>query len=149
MTITNLPCVDKLVEVGLNKYEALAYLALLQENSTTAMDIAYRSGVPRQRIYDILDNLQTKGLCAVQEGRPRLYTAYQPEPALRALLNYRKQQQAIEIERQNRLIQELIPALNTATTGENGESSSPANGKNLLSAPESDDGDAFRDIGGF
>mgnify|MGYP003336008963 CR=1 FL=1 len=148
MPITNLTCVDKLVEIGLNKYEALAYLALLEENKATAMDIAHHSGVPRQRIYDVLDNLQTKGLCAIQEGRPRLYIAYRPQPALRALLNYHKQQQAIEIERQARLIQALIPALNTATNGKNAEPP-PKNDRHLFSAPQGDNGDAFRDIGGF
>jgi sugar-specific transcriptional regulator TrmB len=149
MPVTNLSCVDKLVEIGLNKYEALAYLALLEENNAAAIDIANRSGVPKQRIYDVLDNLQTKGLCSVQEGRPRFYIAYPPQQALPALLNYRKRRQATENERQARLIQELIPSLGTVTNGENGKHMSLEDGELSLPAQEVDHVDAYRDIGGF
>ncbi len=142
MTITNQFYVDKLVAVGLNKYEALAYLALLEKNSVAAIDVANRSGIPKQRIYDVLDNLRAKGICSVSEGRPRCYTVYYPQQALTALLNYRKQQQAAENERQTRLISELILTLNTISNGENGESSPLAhNDDNVV--------DTYRDIGGF
>ncbi len=141
MSMIQLPCVDKLVDVGLNRYEALAYLALLEENKATAIDVAHRSGVPKQRIYDVLDNLQAKGLCSIEEGRPRCYTAFQPHQALPALLAYRKQQQTAENERQSHLIAELIPVLAVAFNGKNGEESAPV--------PENNNGDLYRDIGGF
>ena len=141
MSIAHLPCVDKLVAIGLNKYEALAYLALLEKNNVAALDIAGRSGIPKQRIYDVLDNLQTKGLCSVREGRPRCYMAHRPQQALPAVLDYRKRQQALENERQAHLIEELIPALDVALYDENGE----------LSSVTYDDvnGVTHRDIGGF
>ncbi len=141
MPLTNLSCVDKLVDIGLNKYEALAYLALLEENNAAAIDIASHSGVPKQRIYDVLDNLQNKGLCAIREGRPRCYTAYQPQQALPALLDYQKQQQAAQNEYYDHLIQELISSLNTASTGENGESAT--------ALQNNDNVDLYRDIGGL
>lgn len=124
MPVAELSRIDKLVSAGLSKYEALAYLALLEKNNTAALDIADRSGIPRQRIYDILNRLQAKGLCSAREGRPRRYAALQPEQALTAMLNYRKRQQAAENERQARLIKELIPSLNVVINREIGEPSS-------------------------
>lgn len=141
MSIINPSCADKLVAIGLSKYEALAYLALLEKNDTTALDIAERSGIPKQRIYDVLNNLQTKGLCLVQEGRPRCYIAHQPQQALTAVFNYRRQQQAAENDRQARLIEELIPILDARLNGERG--GPPAQVQNA------NDVNAYRDIGGL
>ncbi|MFQ5575686.1 MAG: TrmB family transcriptional regulator [Anaerolineae bacterium] len=143
MDIETLPCLEKLSAIGLSKYEALAYLALLKKNHTPALNIADRAGIPRQRIYDVLNNLQTKGLCFAQAGRPRSYGAYPPKRALTASLNYRKQQQAAENERQARLIEEVIPVLNTVYHAQNSQPApvpnpAPGNGP----GPE-------RDIGGL
>lgn len=143
MSIITLPCIDKLMAIGLSKYEALAYLALLKNNNATALEIVDRSTIPRQRIYDTLNSLQVKGLCSVKEGRPRYYIAHQPEQALEAMLNYRKQQQAAENERQVQLIQELISSLNEIM---------PNGSNNEIPASPSqsdDDADTYRHIGGF
>ncbi len=151
MSIVNFSYVDKLVAIGLNKYEALAYLALLEKNNVTAIDVANRSGIPKQRIYDVLDNLRTKGVCTAREGRPRCYIARQPQQSLTAVLAYRKQQQAVENERQARFIEELIPSLNMAINGGNGESASPSHDDDQHDDDHHDDDhiDAHRDIGGL
>ncbi|MFQ5614828.1 MAG: TrmB family transcriptional regulator [Anaerolineae bacterium] len=141
MSLIEPDCVDRLVAIGLSKYEALAYLALLEENNTTALNVSDRAGIPRQRIYDVLGSLQTKGACTVREGRPRCYAARRPQQALAAILDYRRQQQARENERQARLIQELIPVLNTRLNGDDGT---------LPSKPaETGQVKVRRDIGGF
>ncbi len=141
MSDSELTCIETLVTVGLNKYEAQAYIALLKKNKATATEVAQRAGIPKQRIYDVLDNLQLKGLCGTHNGRPRNYIAFQPRQALQALHTYRKQQQAAENARHTKLINELVPSLNQMANGENGEIQSQ--GEDTSRA------DAFRDIGGL
>ena len=52
--MTNHEYLKNLIELGLNTYEAKVYLSMLGKNSITASDASKMSGVPRQRIYDIL-----------------------------------------------------------------------------------------------
>jgi sugar-specific transcriptional regulator TrmB len=70
--------VDLLQRVGLNKYEAEAYAALLQHGPLTGYELGKRSGVPLSRSYEILERLTAKGLALVQPGDPPRYAAEAP-----------------------------------------------------------------------
>jgi hypothetical protein len=74
--------VDLLQRVGLNKYEAEAYAALLQHGPLTGYELGKRSGVPLSRSYEILERLTAKGLALVQPGDPPRYVAEAPEQFL-------------------------------------------------------------------
>src|SRR5262245_25664234 len=74
--------IDLLQRVGLNKYEAEAYAALLQHGPLTGYELGKRSGVPLSRSYEILERLTTKGLALVQPGDPPRYIAEAPEQFL-------------------------------------------------------------------
>ena len=74
--------VDLLQRVGLNKYEAEAYAALLQHGSLTGYELGKRSEVPLSRSYEILERLTAKGLALVQPGDPPRYAAEPPEQFL-------------------------------------------------------------------
>ena len=63
---------DLLVQLGLTNYEAKAYHALLQRGSSTASQVAELSGLPRQRIYDVLAGLVAKGLASARPGQVAL-----------------------------------------------------------------------------
>lgn len=74
-------------ELGLNAYEARVYVTLLGKDSFSATQIADYSGVPRQRIYDILAALAERGLVINRPGRKgNTYTAVSPRKALRGLV---------------------------------------------------------------
>jgi len=103
--------VEKLASLDLNRYEAAVYISLLQQGEATAVELAELSGVPRQRVYDVLDSLCNKGLCQRKGERPRRHVAVEPEKALPAMLEQRLRQQAAENERYARLIQELMVEL--------------------------------------
>src|SRR4051812_7959419 len=75
--------VDLLQRVGLNKYEAEAYFALLAEGPITGYELGKRSGVPLSKSYETLEKLTRRGLALVQPGDPPRYTAEQPERFLR------------------------------------------------------------------
>jgi sugar-specific transcriptional regulator TrmB len=53
--------VEKLERIGLTEYEAKAYFALLEVHLNTATKVSEKSGVPRTRIYSVLESLMNKG----------------------------------------------------------------------------------------
>jgi sugar-specific transcriptional regulator TrmB len=78
--------VDRLVRLGLTTYEARAYLALVRRDAYTAAQVARQSGVPRQRIYDVLGTLVEKGLASTRPGNVVKYAAIAPELAIERLV---------------------------------------------------------------
>jgi sugar-specific transcriptional regulator TrmB len=70
--------VEKLQRVGLTQYEAKAYLALLNTHLSTATQVSEQSGVPRTKIYSVLETLKNKGWVRVYSGVPLLFKAVAP-----------------------------------------------------------------------
>ena len=100
--MSNTEYLQNLIELGLNSYEAKVYLSILGKNSVTASVASKMSGVPRQRIYDILNSLQTKGLCHEKPGKVLKYKASEPKKALISMLvdKNNKFQKQLEIQRE-------------------------------------------------
>ncbi len=69
--------------LGLNSYEARAYLHLLRWGPQRPRDIARGAGVPYQRIYDVLDSLVSRGL--VSPAGEGVYAAVEPSRAFHAI----------------------------------------------------------------
>lgn len=82
--------VDRLVRLGLTTYEARAYVALVRRDSFTAAQVARQSGLPRQRIYDVLGSLVEKGLASTRPGTVVKYAAIAPELAIERLVASRR-----------------------------------------------------------
>ncbi|GLI45758.1 TrmB family transcriptional regulator [Methanoculleus bourgensis] len=59
--------------LGMNEYEANVYSTLVGLQKATARDIHEVSGVPRGRIYEILNDLARRGFIGVEEGSPTSY----------------------------------------------------------------------------
>ncbi len=78
--------VDALVRLGLSKYEAKVYLATVALGTSVAGKIYRISGVPRPRVYEVLESLSQRGLVEIQQGRPMRYTARSPSEAIRRLV---------------------------------------------------------------
>jgi len=70
--------VKKLQRIGLTEYEARAYLALLNAHLNTATKISEKSGVPRTKIYSVLESLGHKGWIRIYSGVPLLFKAVDP-----------------------------------------------------------------------
>jgi HTH-type transcriptional regulator, sugar sensing transcriptional regulator len=86
-----------LLNLGLNRYEAAAYVALTRRGRATGAEVARLAGLPRQRIYDVLDGLVGRGLATVEPGRPAYYAAVDPDHAIALLLDgHRSALQAFE-----------------------------------------------------
>jgi sugar-specific transcriptional regulator TrmB len=74
-----LALLDQLQRIGLSKYESMAYTTLLKFHLNSATMLAEKSGVPRTKIYQVLESLQDKGWIKVFSGAPLLFKATQPE----------------------------------------------------------------------
>jgi sugar-specific transcriptional regulator TrmB len=102
--------VSQLTRLGLTSYEAKAYLTLIRRDSFTAAQVARQSGLPRQRIYDVLGSLVQKGLAAARPGNVVKYAATPPELAIELLLAAHRDELA-QMERDAQLmVTDLKPA---------------------------------------
>lgn len=87
---TYLDDLEELLE--LTEYEATALEHLLKLGRTTAPNLTEATGIPKARIYGVLDSLADAGYIKVIPGRPKQYQPKPPETILdRAEENYRQQ----------------------------------------------------------
>lgn len=68
-----------LANLGFTEYEARTYLALLQKSPLTGYAVARTSGVPRSKIYEVLDSLVERGDILISNGEPTQYTPKLPK----------------------------------------------------------------------
>ena len=80
-----MPDPASLALLGLTSYEAQAYMALLGRPRLSPPEVAALAKIPRQRVYDVLESLSAKGLCAVRDTAPKSYAALEPEQGLSML----------------------------------------------------------------
>jgi sugar-specific transcriptional regulator TrmB len=71
--------IELLQQIGLNKYEAEAYITLLAEGPPTGYELGKRSAVPLSQSYEILERLTQKGLVPIKPADP----VRSPTPASR------------------------------------------------------------------
>lgn len=99
-------------DVGLSEYEARVYRALLTTGPTTAKELSQRSDVPKGRIYDVLDALESSEMVRSQEStRPKRYAAVEPEAALSRLLEERRREVSEELQRYEEAIDDVVGRL--------------------------------------
>lgn len=77
---------ESLKSLGLTKYEALVYLALLQVSGATATELHELSGVPRASVYPVLERLSQKNLVSVSHTTPKRFNPVKPEDAIDLLM---------------------------------------------------------------
>jgi HTH-type transcriptional regulator, sugar sensing transcriptional regulator len=71
--------IENLVQLGLKEYEAKIYVALVGLGETNVRRIHEVSGVPRPRVYDVLNALGEKGFIEIRQGSPLMYYAVRPD----------------------------------------------------------------------
>ncbi len=81
----------RLQQLGLNAYEARSYLVLLGHPKFKALELAARSHVPRQKIYEVLDSLVEKGFARVVQEKTKLFSAVEPSLAIPGYLARKRQ----------------------------------------------------------
>ena len=94
-------------QLGLTEYEVKAYLALLKTEPTTAYKLGKLSGIPTGRIYDVADNLVSKGMFSVLSEKPKYLKAINPKIAVSALLTKKENEWKKSKEQINKIISKL------------------------------------------
>ncbi|MBU0457439.1 MAG: helix-turn-helix domain-containing protein [Nanoarchaeota archaeon] len=74
--------ITPLLELGLNKYEARVYLALISEGTATAKNLSDITSIPYGKVYEIINLLCTKGFCIILPTKPMKCKAASPLDAL-------------------------------------------------------------------
>jgi sugar-specific transcriptional regulator TrmB len=86
-----------LSELGLNKYEARAYLALVTEGSSTAKNVSDITGIPYGKVYEVIDSLVMKGFVMTLPTKPMKCKALSPADAINsAKKNLHKRLKTVE-----------------------------------------------------
>ncbi len=88
-------------DANLSTYEINAYIALLTSskvNPPSARQISSGSGVPSGRIYEVLEDLNTKGLIEIVESRPKKYKVYSLNKGLDNLIKYQSSETKRKID---------------------------------------------------
>lgn len=100
-----------LQQLGLNAYEARTYLVLLGHSKFKALELAPRSQVPRQKIYEVLDSLVEKGFARVVQDRTKLFSAVEPNLAIPAYQARKREALELELTDQARYATNLMQDL--------------------------------------
>src|SRR5579872_3956423 len=101
----------RLQQLGLNAYESRSYLVLLGHPKFKALELAARSHVPRQKIYEVLDSLVEKGFAQVVQEKTKLFSAVEPSLAIPGYLHRKRQMLEQELVDNGRSANGLIDDL--------------------------------------
>ncbi|MBP1987651.1 TrmB family transcriptional regulator [Halolamina salifodinae] len=108
-------------DLGLSEYEARAYRALLDDSPSTAKELSRSSDVPMGRVYDVLKDLEQRGLVRSQAAsRPKKYVAVEPEAALDRLLEAKRDELAEQESQYESAVNELEADLEAGVPTEEG-----------------------------
>jgi len=113
---------ETLQKIGFSDKEAKVYTTLIRLGSQPVSVISQRTAINRTTTYDIIENLTKKGIVSsIKKGSITYFKALEPKE----LLNYLEREKAEnikKIEKQQKEIEQLLPALISL---ENPESTKP------------------------
>ena len=107
--------------LDLKDYEITALDRLMRLGRTTAPNLAEASGIPKARVYDVLESLGDQGFIEIIPGRPKEYQPRAPEEILqRAKANRRQEYEAYcrEVDATSNAFLEQYQPLYEAATSE-------------------------------
>jgi len=97
---------EYLKSLGLTKYEALVYIALLRvDGASAATEIHEISGVPRASVYPVLDRLAQKNLVNVSNTTPKQFRATPPDEGITSLMKGIEKDAKLSKEALNKIYQ--------------------------------------------
>jgi len=99
--------IQKLQSSGLTEYESKIFLALVNHGTLSAREISKFSGVPKNRVYDSVEDLKKRGMINVILGKVKKFQSVAPEKAITNLFNF----QLSELENKKEEADSLIKAM--------------------------------------
>lgn len=77
---TEASIIENMKRLGLSEYETKAYLKLLEQYPVNGYTLSKTSGIPRSRIYEVLDSLKNKQMVFEQaDGKSTVYHPLDPQ----------------------------------------------------------------------
>ncbi|KXA97572.1 hypothetical protein AKJ37_02750 [candidate division MSBL1 archaeon SCGC-AAA259I09] len=95
--------INLIKELDLKEYHAKTLAHLMQLGETKAPELSDASGVPKARIYGILEDLADRGLIEIKPGRPTKYLPRSPDEIIERTIQNKK----TEIESKIQKIQNI------------------------------------------
>lgn len=74
--------ITSLLDIGLNRYEAQAYIALVSQEVASAKTISELTNIPYGKVYEIINGLNKKGFCIILPTKPLTCKALSPKKAI-------------------------------------------------------------------
>lgn len=106
--------IDELRRLGLNRYEAAVYTALVRLGLSTSTKVSVESNVPYGRIYTVLQSLEKKGFVKIFGGRPKRFMAIEPRIIMNKVLDEKRK----ALEQNKREAGKIIRELETVAKSE-------------------------------
>ena len=104
-----------LLQLGLDKKEALVYLSALQQNESSVITLAKDTGLSRGTIYDVVEKLKEKGYFAeIKKGKKRRIVVESPTNRLYSLLDEKQHY----LEKAQKIIEEVLPVIKSVYASE-------------------------------
>lgn len=113
---------DNLTRFGLTESEVKVYISLLERRTSTATEVVKMTGVPRSKIYEILNRLIQKGMCVEVLDSVKKYSATSPKTAFEGLNRQFSQEYFQELESRKVLADNLAESLSKIYTNNNDNS---------------------------
>lgn len=102
-----------LKQMGFTENEAKVYLALMKHPGVTGYEVSRFSGVPRAKVYEVLDGLEQRGAVLLEPGEDR--TLYRALPYTALLGEYRRRTDLLLTDLYRDLSQHVKPVSGPAT----------------------------------
>lgn len=110
--------IERLINIGLTKYEASVYHVLLQKPDLAATELANLANVPRTRVYEVINLLHDKGFCKKSDDdKIKRFNAINPRFAFNNLLEKNKEEYEKKVKSINLLSEELEPIYELSQEG--------------------------------
>ena len=91
--------IEWLKSIGLQEYQAKAYVALLSRADATANEIAETAKIPATKVYTVLLSLENMGFIKSTLSRPKRYRPIDINSSVESLIQRRKSK-IIDLEEQ-------------------------------------------------
>lgn len=102
-----------LQQLGFSEKEIAVYVAILELDSATVVDVSKKTDINRTSCYDILEALMKKGLISKHKQKKKTLFHAGDSKRLNAYLEREREEQDKKIRKQQQLLKEALPELNS------------------------------------
>ncbi len=84
--------INHFTSFGLTEYESKAIFSLIKKGLLQAPEISRNTGIPKTRVYDVLEKLEEKQLVIALHGRPKKFQAIESSKIIEKLIKEKRKE---------------------------------------------------------